>query len=130
MFFSAFIGFHGWNSWTPETSIFSGMSRSSTAAWLLGWFLASFLGGLISILVSRLELSSASRLRAAAFSEAALSEESCACERVVSSAKKTIRNRIRTPLLYRDASGEKGALARPNKRQKKSQAAHNGATCF
>src|SRR6266849_4400249 len=119
MFFSAFIGFHGWNSWTPETSIFSGMSRSSTAALLAGWFLASFLGGLISILVSRLELSSASRLRAAA-----LSEESCASETAVSSANKTMRNRIRTTLLYRDASGETGALARPHKRQKKSQAAH------
>src|ERR1700719_2464193 len=110
MFFSAFIGFQGWNSWTPERSIFSGRSRSSTAAWLPGWLLASFLGGLISILVSRLELSSASRLRAAALSEAALSEESCASETVVSSANKAIRNRIRTPLLYRD----------PHKRQKKS----------
>src|ERR1700686_418724 len=130
MFFSAFIGFHGWNSWTPETSMFSGMSRSSTAAVLPGWFLASFLGGLISILVSRLELSSASRLRAAAFSDAVLSEESCANEILVSSANKTIRNRIRTPLLYRDASGETGALARPNNGQKKSQAAHNGTACF
>src|ERR1700680_374357 len=100
MFFSAFIGFQGWNSWTPETSMFSGMSRSSTAAWLPGWLLASFLGGLISILVSRLELSSASRLWAADFSEAALSEESCASERV-DSANKTIRNRIRTTSLYR-----------------------------
>src|ERR1700730_13114169 len=115
MFFSAFIGFQGWNSWTPETSIFSGMSRSSTAAWLPGWLLASFLGGLISILVSRLELSSASRLRAAA-----LSEESCARETVVSSANKAIRNRLRTPLLYRDPRGETGARARPHKRQKKS----------
>src|SRR6202163_1570279 len=120
MFFSAFIGFQGWNSWTPETSIFSGMSRSSTAAWLPGWLLASFLGGLISILVSRLELSSASRLRAAALSEAVLSEESCASETVVSSANKAIRNRIRTPLLYRDPRGETGALARPHQRQKKS----------
>jgi hypothetical protein len=34
-------------------------------------------------------------------SEAVLSGESCASERVVSSAKKTIGNRIRTPLLYR-----------------------------
>src|SRR6266446_2904338 len=101
MFFSAFIGFHGWNSWTPETSILSGMSRSSTAAVLPGWFLASFLGGLISILVSRLELSSASRLRAAALFEAVLSEESWADERVASSARNTIRNRIRTTSLYR-----------------------------
>src|SRR6266481_2737897 len=105
MFFSAFIGFQGWNSWTPETSMFSGMSRSSTAAVLPGWFLASFLGGLISILVSRLELSSASRLRAAAFSEAALSEgvfsdESCAGEIVASKARKIIRNRVRTHVLY------------------------------
>src|SRR5437660_8293169 len=130
MFFSAFIGFQGWNSWTPETSILSGMSRSSTAALLAGWLLASFLGGLISILVSRLELSSASRLRAAAFSEAALSEESCANERVASSARITIRNRIRTTLLYRGPSGETGALARPHKRPQKSQAAHNGATWF
>src|SRR3979411_3058800 len=106
MFFSAFIGFQGWNSWTPETSILSGMSRSSTAAVLPGWFLASFLGGLISILVSRLELSSASRLRAAAFSEAALSEESCASEIVASSARKIIRNRMRTALLYRGPGGE------------------------
>src|SRR5882762_1358233 len=101
--------FHGWNSWTPETSIFSGMSRSSRAALLPGWLLASFLGGLMSIRVSRLELSSASRLRAAAFSEAVLSEESCAGEIVVSSARKIIRNRIRTPLLYRDPNGETGA---------------------
>src|ERR1700693_4380289 len=129
MFFSAFIGFQGWNSWTPETSILSGMSRSSTNAWLPGWFLASFLGGLISILVSRLELSSASRLRAAAFSGAALSEESYPSERVVSSVKKTIRNRIRTPLLYRGPSGETGALARPQAPQK-SQAAHSGAACL
>src|SRR6202795_4370136 len=129
MFFSAFIGFHGWNSWTPETSILSGMSRSSTAAVLPGWFLASFLGGLISILVSRLELSSASRLRAAAFSEAALSEEFCASESVASSTRKIIRNRIRTTLLYRDASGDTGALARSYKSQK-SQAAHSGATWF
>src|SRR5580704_11879929 len=119
MFFSAFIGFQGWNSWTPETSIFSGMSRSSTAAWLPGWLLASFLGGLISILVSRLELSSASRLRAAALSEAVLSEESCASETVVSSANKALRNRIRTLLLYRDPRAETGALARPHKRQEK-----------
>src|SRR5437660_6307027 len=101
MFFSAFIGFQGWNSWTPETSILSGMSRSSTAALLAGWLLASFLGGLISILVSRLELSSASRLREAALSEAALSEESCANERVASSARITLTNRIRTSSLYR-----------------------------
>src|SRR5258706_15394389 len=111
MFFSAFIGFQGWNSWTPETSMLSGMSRSSTAAALLGWFLASFLGGLISILVSRLELSSASRLRAAALSDAVLSEvalleESCASEMAVSSPKKTTVNRVRTTLLYRDANGE------------------------
>src|SRR6202795_643601 len=120
MFFSAFIGFQGWNSWTPETSIFSGMSRSSPAAWLPGCLLASFLGGLISILLSPLELSSASRLRAAALSEAVLSEESCASETVVSSANKAIRNRIRTLLFYRDPRGETGALARPHKRQKKS----------
>src|SRR5258707_13278488 len=91
----------------------SGMSRSSTAAALLGWFLASFLGGLISILVSRLELSSASRLRAAALSDAVLSEvalleESCASEMAVSSPKKTTVNRVRTTLLYRDANGEAG----------------------
>src|SRR5229473_7978511 len=101
MFFSAFIGFQGWNSWTPETSILSGMSRSSTAAWLPGWLLASFLGGLISILVSWLELSSASRLRAADFSDAALSEESCASETVVSSARRIIRKQVRTLVLYR-----------------------------
>src|SRR5712671_5937869 len=131
MSFSAFIGFHGWNSWTPETSMFSGASRSATASLLPGWFLASFLGGLISILVSRLELSSASRLRAAAFSEAAvLSEESCPGEILVSRANKTIRNRIRTTLLYRGPSGETGALARPHKPPKKSQATHNGAACF
>src|SRR6266446_2419203 len=130
MFFSAFIGFHGWNSSTPETSILSGMSRFSTAAVLPGWFLASFLGGLISILVSRLELSSASRLRAAAFSEAALSEESWASERVASSARNTIRNRMRTTLLYRGPSGETGSLARPHKPPQKSQAAHSGATWF
>src|SRR6266849_1919508 len=100
MSFSAFIGFQGWNSWTPETSMFSGMSRSATASLLPGWFLASSLGGLISILVSRLELSSASRLRAAALSEAVLSEESCASARVASRANKTIANRMRTPLLY------------------------------
>src|SRR5258708_36826112 len=93
----------------------SGMSRSSTAAALLGWFLASFLGGLISILVSRLELSSASRLRAAAFSEAVLSEvalleESCASEMAVSSPKKTTVNRVRTTLLHRDANREAGGL--------------------
>src|SRR6267378_3023656 len=81
--------------------MFSGMSKSSTAALLPGWLLASFLGGLISILVSRLELSSASRLRAAAFSEAVLSEESCPGEILVSRANKTIRNRIRTISLYR-----------------------------
>src|SRR5208283_3526380 len=106
MSFSAFIGFQGWNSWTPEVSGLSPTSRSATAALLAGWLLASSLGGLISILVSRLELSSASRLRAAALSDAALSEaalpdESCASETAVSSASKTIRNRIRTPLLYR-----------------------------
>src|SRR6266849_5256311 len=101
MSFSAFIGFQGWNSWTPETSMFSGMSRSATASLLPGWFLASSFGGLISILVSRLELSSASRLRAAALSEAALSEESCASARVASRARKIIRNRIHTTLLYR-----------------------------
>src|SRR5258708_34263984 len=89
------------------------MSRSSTAAALLGWFLASFLGGLISILVSRLELSSASRLRAAALSDAVLSEvalleESCASEMALSSPKKTTVNRVRTTLLYRDANGEAG----------------------
>src|SRR5713101_5617368 len=100
MSLSAFIGFQGWNSWTPETSMFSGMSRSATASLLPGWFLTSSLGGLISILVSRLELSSASRLRAAALSEAVLSEESCASARVASRANKTIANRMRTPLLY------------------------------
>src|SRR5260221_14657488 len=88
----------------------SGMSCSSVAAALFGWFLASFLGGLISILVSRLELSSASRLRAAALSDAVLSEvalleESCASEMAVSSPKKTTVNRVRTTLLYRDANG-------------------------
>src|ERR1700676_1396964 len=125
MFFSAFIGFHGWNSWTPETSIFSGMSRSSTAALLPGWLLASPLGGLISILVSWLELSSASRLRAAALSEEVLSEESCASKIVVSSAKKTIRNRMRTTLttlLYREAVARRAP--RPHKSAKKNQAAH------
>src|SRR5258708_18161509 len=106
----------------------SGMSRSSTAAALLGWFLASFLGGLISILVSRLELSSASRLRAAALSDAVLSEvalleESCASEMAVSSPKKTTVNRVRTTLLYRDANGEAGAgPPHPQQRQKKNQA--------
>jgi hypothetical protein len=53
-----------------------------------------------------------------------LSEESCASETAVSSTNETIRDRIRTPLLYRDASGETGALARPHKRPQKSQAAH------
>src|SRR5258708_31890420 len=96
----------------------SGMWRSSTAAALLGWFLASFLGGLRSILVSRLELSSASRLRAAALSEAVLSEaalleESCASEMAVTSPKKTTVNRVRTTLLYRDANGEAGAPPPP-----------------
>src|SRR5258708_35673416 len=96
----------------------SGMSRSSTAAALLGWFLASFLGGLISILVSRLELSSASRLRAAALSDAVLSEvalleESCASEMAVSSPKKTTVNRVRTTLLYRDANREAGPAPFP-----------------
>ena len=45
----------------------SGTSRSATAALLPGWFLASSLGGLISILVSWLELSSSglATLRAA-----------------------------------------------------------------
>src|ERR1700687_1126014 len=129
MSFSAFIGFQGWNSWTPEVSGLSVTSRSATASLLPGWVLASSLGGLISILVSRLELSSASRLRAAALSEAVLSEavlsdESCASETVVSSANKTIGNRIRTPLLYRDPSGETGALARPHKSPQKNQAAH------
>src|SRR5260370_42031087 len=99
MFFSAFIGFHGWNSWTPETSILSGMSRSSTAAVLAGWVLASFLGGLISILVSRLELFSASRLRAAAFFEAALSVEYFARETAGRRPHKTIRKRKSTALL-------------------------------
>src|ERR1019366_5507797 len=101
MSFSAFIGFQGWNSWTPEVSGLSPTSRSATADLLAGWFLASSLGGLILILVSRLELTPASLLRAAALSEAVLSEAvlsgaSCAREKVVSSAKKTIRNRIRT----------------------------------
>src|SRR5258708_40193328 len=103
----------------------SGMWRSSTAAALLGWFLASFLGGLRSILVSRLELSSASRLRAAALSEAVLSEaalleESCASEMAVTSPKKTTVNRVRTTLLYRDANGEAGAVpVHRQQRQKK-----------
>src|SRR5260221_11942251 len=108
----------------------SGMSRSSTAAALLGWFLASFLGGLISILVSRLELSSASRLRAAALSDAVLSEvalleESCASEMAVSSPKKTTVNRVRTTLFYRDANGEaRRHPAYPRDQPKKKQAAH------
>src|SRR5208282_2978962 len=101
MSFSAFIGVQGWNSWTPEVSGLSPTSRSATAALLAGWLLASSLGTLISILVSRLELTSASRLRAAALSAAALSDASCASEKVVSSAKETITNRIRTLQLYR-----------------------------
>src|SRR6266851_1105747 len=113
MSFSAFIGFQGWNSWTPETSMFSGMSRSATASLLPGWFLASSFGGLISILVSRLELSSASRLRAAALSEAVLSEESCASARVASRANKTIANRMRTPLLYCVSAESKQNCLRP-----------------
>src|SRR5260221_13799762 len=110
----------------------SGMSRSSTAAALLGWFLASFLGGLISILVSRLELSSASRLRAAALSDAVLSEvalleESCASEMAVSSPKKTTVNRVRTTLLYRDANGEAGARpGPPQQRPKKTSRPPDG----
>src|ERR1039458_9874165 len=96
MSFSAFIGFQGWNSWTPEVSGLSPTSRSATADLLAGWFLASSLGGLILILVSRLELTPASLLRAAVLSEAVLSGASCASQKVVSSAKKTIRNRIRT----------------------------------
>src|SRR6266568_3653715 len=63
MSFSAFIGFQGWNSWTSEASGLSASSRSATADLLLGWFLASSLGGLMSMRVSRLELSWASRLR-------------------------------------------------------------------
>src|SRR5260221_11094460 len=107
----------------------SGMSCSSVAAALFGWFLASFLGGLISILVSRLELSSASRLRAAAFSEAVLSEvglleESCASEMAVSSPKKTTVNRVRTTLLYRDANGKAGAVPVPLQQRQKSQRPH------
>src|SRR5260221_9101791 len=111
----------------------SGMSRSSTAAALLGWFLASFLGGLISILVSRLELSSASRLRAAALSEAVLSEaglleESCASEMAVSSPKKTTVNRVPTTLLYRDANGEAGrAPPPPHPRHKNNNSAPTSA---
>src|SRR5271157_1148885 len=104
MSFSAFIGFQGWNSCTPEVSGLSGFSvtsRSATAALLAGWLLASSLGGLISIRVSWLELSSASRLRAAALSEPVLSDESWASEIAVSSARKIIGNRIRTSLLYR-----------------------------
>src|SRR5271169_1550402 len=101
MSFCAFIGFQGWNSWTPEISGLSAPSRSATAALLLGWLLASSLGGLVSILVSRLELPPASPLRGAVLSESVLSGESCASERVVSSANRTIRNRLRTHLLYR-----------------------------
>src|SRR5260370_30166694 len=105
MSFSAFIGFQGWNSWTLELSGEAARSRSATAALLAGWVLASSLGGLISILVSWLELSSsvavASRLceaglSDAVLSEAALGDESCASERAVNSAKKKIRNRMRT----------------------------------
>src|ERR1035438_9490881 len=72
-----------------------GMPRASTASALAGCALASPFGGLISILVSRLELSSASRLRSAAFAAAALSGGSCAQQTVVSSANNTIRDRIR-----------------------------------
>src|SRR6266446_4224546 len=113
MSLSAFIGFQGWNSWTLEKSMFSGMSRSASVSLLAGWFLASSLGGLISILVSRLELSSASRLRAAALSEAVLSEESCANERVARSGRKRIRKRVRTLALYRFRAKSK----RPYKRR-------------
>src|SRR5208282_193539 len=102
-------------------SVVPGMPRASTASLLAGWFLASSLGGLRSILVSRLELSSASRLWAAALSVAVgsellsgavLSVESCASERLVTSAKKNIRQRIRTSLLYRLCDGETGVIAR------------------
>src|SRR5450755_4178213 len=82
----------------PEGSGLSearGMPSASTASELAGCALASPFGGLISILVSRLELSSASRLRSAAFSAAALSGGSCAQQTAVSSASKTIRDRIR-----------------------------------
>src|SRR5271163_2792739 len=77
----------------PEVS---GASRSETAFLLLGWFLSSSLGALVSILVSRLELPCASPLWGAA-----LSGESCASEIAVSSARKTIKNPLRTPPLYR-----------------------------
>src|SRR5208282_2764 len=100
MSFCALIGFQGWNSWIPEVSGVSA-SRSATAALLLGWLLASSLGGLVSILVSRLELAPASPLRGAVLSESVFSGESCASETVVSSTNKTIRNRLRTSLLYR-----------------------------
>src|SRR5580658_2106591 len=102
MSFCAFSGFQGWNSWMPEVSETSAPSRSATAALLPGWLLASSLGGLVSILVSRLELPPASPLRGAALSESVLSGESCAREAVVvTSANRTIRNRLRTTLLYR-----------------------------
>src|SRR5260370_2765528 len=113
MSWSAFIGFAGLTSWSAETSMCVGMSRSATASLLPGWFLTSSLGGLISILVSRLELSSASRLRAAALSEAVLSEESCASARVASRANKTIANRMRTPLLYCFSAESKQNCLRP-----------------
>src|ERR1039458_5323114 len=113
MSFSAFIGFQGWNSWTPDVSglsLVSVMPRPAMASLLPGWLLSSSLGGLMSILVSWLELSSASRLRAAALSEAALSEESCANDTAASSTRK-IRNRIRTPPLYRFRVTSKQAAA-------------------